>query len=109
MKQEPQSNIINYGLPANMYTKTEAFDQHLFLSKSEAPMHYGPHYHRQRSLLHQQTLEQVQSAKYFGITITDKFEWGQHVSEIYSKATKTFGVLRRNLALTSMHMKEAAY
>ena len=50
MKQEPQSNIINYGLPANMYTKTEAFDQHLFLSKSEAAMHYGPHYHRQRSL-----------------------------------------------------------
>ena len=51
MKQEPQSNIINYGPPANMYTKTEAFDQHLFLSKSEAPMHYGPHYHRQRSFL----------------------------------------------------------
>ena len=49
MKQEPQSNIINYGLPANMYTKTEAFDQHLFLSKSEAAVHYGPHYHRQRS------------------------------------------------------------
>ena len=49
MKQELQSNIINYGLPANMYTKTEAFDQHLFLSKSEAAMHYGPHYHRQRS------------------------------------------------------------
>ena len=52
MKQEPQSNIINYGLPANMYTKTEAFDQHLFLSKSEAAIHYGSHYHRQRSFLH---------------------------------------------------------
>ena len=51
MKQEPQSNIINYGLPANMYTKTEAFDQDLFLSKSEAAIHYGSHYHRQRSLL----------------------------------------------------------
>ena len=50
MKQEPQSNIINYGLPANMYTKTEAFDQDLFLSKSEAAIHYGSHYHRQRSL-----------------------------------------------------------
>ena len=24
-----------------MYTKTEAFDQHLFLSKSEAAIHYG--------------------------------------------------------------------
>ena len=49
MKQEPQSNIINYGLPANMYTKTEAFNQDLFLSKSEAAIHYGSHYHRQRS------------------------------------------------------------
>ena len=49
MKQEPQSNIINYGLPAKMYTKTEAFDQHLFLSKSGAAIHYSSHYHRQRS------------------------------------------------------------
>ena len=34
---------------ANMHTKTETFDQHLFLSKSEAAIHYGSHYHRQRS------------------------------------------------------------
>ena len=33
-----------------MHTKTETFDQHLFLSKSEAAIHYGSHYHRQRSL-----------------------------------------------------------
>ena len=45
--------------------------------------------------LHQQTLEQVQSAKYLGITITDNLEWGQHVAEISSKATKTLGFLRR--------------
>ena len=29
--------------------------------------------------LHQQTLAQVRSAKYLGLTITDKLEWGQHV------------------------------
>ena len=39
--------------------------------------------------LHQQTLEQVESAKYLGITITDNLEGGQHVSEISSQATKT--------------------
>ena len=39
--------------------------------------------------LHQQRLEQVQSAKYLGITITDNLDWGQHVSEISCKATKT--------------------
>ena len=49
--------------------------------------------------LHQQTLEQVQSAKYLGLTITDDLDWGQHISEITCKATKTLGFLRRNLAL----------
>ena len=33
--------------------------------------------------------KKCQSAKYLGITITDNMDWGQHVSEISSKATKT--------------------
>ena len=52
--------------------------------------------------LHNQTLENVQSAKYLAITITDNMDWGQHVSEISSKATKTLGFLRRST-------KEVAY
>ena len=59
--------------------------------------------------LHQQKLEQVQSAKYLGITITDNLDWGQHVSEISCKATKTMGFLRRNLALAPRHTKTVAY
>ena len=47
--------------------------------------------------LHKQRLEQVQSAKYLGITISDDLDWGQHISEISSKATKTWGFLRRNI------------
>ena len=43
---------MNYGLPSNMYTKTKAFDQNLFFSKSEAAIHYNSHYHRQRSFPH---------------------------------------------------------
>ena len=35
--------------------------------------------------------------------------WGQHISEISSKATKTLGFLRRNLALAPRCTKEAAY
>ena len=53
--------------------------------------------------LHQQRLEQVQSAKYLGITISDDLDWGQHISEISSKATKTLGFLRRNLAFAPRH------
>ena len=59
--------------------------------------------------LHNQTLENVQSAKYLGITISDKMDWGQHISEISSKATKTLGFLRRNLAFAPRSTKEVAY
>ena len=59
--------------------------------------------------LHQQKLEQVQSATYLGLTITDNLDWGQHVSEISCKATKTMGFLRLNLALAPKHTKEVAY
>ena len=52
---------------------------------------------------------QVQSAKYLGITISDDLDWGQHISEISSKATKTLGFLRRNLAFAPRHTKEVAY
>ena len=38
--------------------------------------------------LHQQTLENVQLAKYLGITITENMDWGQHICDISSKATK---------------------
>ena len=48
--------------------------------------------------LHNQTLENVQSSKYLGITISDNMDWGLHISEISYKATKTLGFLRRNLA-----------
>ena len=59
--------------------------------------------------LHQQRLEQAQSAKYLGITISDDLNWGQHISEISSKATKTLSFLRRNLAFAPRHTKEVAY
>ena len=62
--------------------------------------------------LHQQRLEQVQSAKYLGLIITDDLDWGQHISEISeisAKATKTMGFLRRNLAFAPRHTKEVAY
>ena len=59
--------------------------------------------------LHQQTLENVQSAKYLGITITENIDWGQHISDISSKATKTLGFLRRNFPFAPRTTKEVAY
>ena len=59
--------------------------------------------------LHQQTLEHVRSAKYLRLTITDDLEWGQHISEISCKATKTLGFLRRNLTLAPRHTKMTGF
>ena len=59
--------------------------------------------------LHQQILEEVQSAKYLCITINDSQDWGQHISEITSKATRTLGFLRCNLTFVPRETKAAAY
>ena len=59
--------------------------------------------------LHQETLEKVQFADYLGIKITENMDWGQHISDTLSKATKTLGFLRRNLAFTPRSTKEVAY
>ena len=66
---------------------------------------------------HNQTLENVQSAKYLGmgnnmiiwIGVSDNMDWGQHISEISSKATKTHGFLHRNLAFAPKSTKKVAY
>ena len=49
------------------------------------------------------------SAKYLGIAISDNMDWDQHISEISSKATKTLGFLRGNLAFAPRSTKEVAY
>ena len=76
-------------------------------------MRVTQHHHCKQILfdysLHNQALENVQSAKYLGITISDNMDWGQHISEISSKATKTLGFLRKNLAFAPMRSKEVAY
>ena len=59
--------------------------------------------------LHNQVLENVSSAKYLGITVTDDLDWGQHINNVTSKATKTLGFLRRNLTLAPKETKVAAY
>ena len=59
--------------------------------------------------LHQQTLKNIQSAKYLGITITENMDWGQHISNISSKATETLGFFHRNLAFAPRSTKKVAY
>ena len=42
-------------------------------------------------------LENVDSIKYLGVTITHVLKWNTHISNICTKANTTFGFLRRNL------------
>ena len=42
-------------------------------------------------------LENVESIKYLGVTITNDLRWNTHVSNVCTKANRTLGFLRRNL------------
>ena len=54
-------------------------------------------------------LENVESIKYLGVTITNDLKWNTHISNVCTKANKTLGFLRRNLYSCSPDVKEAAY
>ena len=54
-------------------------------------------------------LENVESIKYLGVTITNDLRWNTHVSNICTKANRTLGFLRRNLYSCPQEVKEVAY
>ena len=54
-------------------------------------------------------LENVESIKYLGVTITSDLKWNAHISNVCTKANRTLGFLRRNLFSYPQDVKEAAY
>ena len=42
-------------------------------------------------------LENVESTKYLGVTITSDLKWNSHIRNVCSRANRTLGFLRRNL------------
>ena len=54
-------------------------------------------------------LENVESIKYLGVTITSDLRWNTHVSNVCTEANRTLGFLRRNLYSCPQEVKEAAY
>ena len=54
-------------------------------------------------------LENVDSFKYLGVTITNDLKWNTHINNICTKANRTLGFLRRNLFSCPQDVKEAAY
>ena len=53
-------------------------------------------------------LENVESIKYLGVTITNDLKWNTHIINICTKANRTLGFLRRNLYSCPQDVKEAA-
>ena len=54
-------------------------------------------------------LDNVEKIKYLVITITNDLKWNTRVSNICTKANRTLGFLRRNLAACPHDVKESAY
>ena len=53
-------------------------------------------------------LENVDTIKYLGVTITYDLKWNTHISNICTKANRTLGFLRRTLFSCPKNVKEAA-
>ena len=54
-------------------------------------------------------LENVESIKYLGVTITSDLKWNSHIRDECSKAIRTLGFLRRIFFSCPQDVKEAAY
>ena len=54
-------------------------------------------------------LDNVESIKYLGVTITNDLKWNTHVSNMRTKANRTLGFLRGNLSACPQDVKESAY
>ena len=59
--------------------------------------------------LEETVLENVDSIKYLGVTITNDFQWNTHITNSCTKANRTLGFLRRNSFFASQDVKEAVY
>ena len=59
--------------------------------------------------LHRQVLEQVDNAKYLGVTISNNLSWNKHIDNITAKGSRTLGFVRGNLKNCSRSVKTAGY
>ena len=54
-------------------------------------------------------LENVESIKYLGVTITKDLKWNTHISNVCTRANRTLGFVRRNLFSCPQDVREAPY
>jgi hypothetical protein len=64
---------------------------------------------RNKALIKYSYTLHADKAKYLGVTIQSNIKWDSHINSITTKASKTFGFLRRNINISSTSVKEQAY
>jgi hypothetical protein len=55
------------------------------------------------------TTEVMENSKYLGVTINNKLNWIQHITNIKGKASRTLDFLQRNLRGCKSNVKSTAY
>ena len=59
--------------------------------------------------IHGHTLEEVDSAKYLGVTLHRTLNWNEHIQNITNKANRTRAFLQRNMQAAPQRTKEICY
>ena len=62
-----------------------------------------------RYTIHGHMLQEVDSTKYLGVTISKDLRWDDHINTITAKANRTLGFLRRNMKCCKSSARTAAY
>ena len=60
-------------------------------------------------ILHNETLEYVQSATYLGVELSSDLTWKNHIDKTCAKANQKLAFLKRNLQVKNTKLKETAY
>ena len=53
--------------------------------------------------------DEVEDAKYLGVTVSDDLEWTKHIKAITTKANSMLSFLKRNLKGCQEKLRETAY
>ena len=75
--------------------------QVMHLTRCKTPFHT-------KYLIHGCELENVPSAKYPGVTISEDLKWTDHIKAISKKANQTLGFLKRNIRVHNRDLKSTA-
>lgn len=75
---------------------------HLTITRKSSPI-------QSKYFISNHAIQQVTSAKYLGITITNSLSWSEHITNITNKANSTRAFLQRNLNHCQIAVKSACY